>query len=306
MIDLNKYLLSNGKYPNIRMRRTRQDEWARKLLSENYLSVNNLILPIFITYKKSSSYIKTMPNVKRHSIDDVLKTVKKAKEAGIQAIALFPETSDSLKDNIGSEASNPENLVCQTIKKIKKSIKNIGIISDVALDPYTKSGHDGIVTKGIVDNDKTLEILCKQALSCAQAGCDIIAPSDMMDGRVGKIRSYLDKHGFENVMILSYAAKYNSGFYEPFRDAIKSNKKLGKYGKSSYQMNPINGNEALKEVSLDLEEGADIIMIKPGMPYLDIIDRERIIIESLNCFIRAGADGVLTYFALDAANILNK
>ena len=279
-----------------------------------------------------------MPGVYRTPITQIIETVQEAKELGIPAIALFPETNAALKDEKGSEALNEENLVCRTTNLIKKNINNIGIITDVALDPYTNHGHDGLLKDNEILNDESIEILCKQAVIQAKAGSDIIAPSDMMDGRIGLIRKELDKNGFKNTQIMSYAAKYASCFYGPFRNAIGSELNISKKSKKSYQMDYSNSDEALREVSLDISEGADMIMIKPGMPYLDIIyrvkstfkmptyayqvsgeyamimaainnkylDKDKAIIESLSCFKRAGADGILSYFAINAAKLIKQ
>ena len=327
-----------SNYPLSRPRRLRKEHWIRSLIKENTLNISDLILPIFITYDKKSTVIDQMPNIKRYSTDDAVDMANNALELGIKAVALFPQVPDYKKDDLGSEAYNENNIICKTVRKIKENVKNLGIICDVALDPYTLSGHDGIVENNEVENDKTIEILCKQALTNAQAGCDIIAPSDMMDGRVKKIREYLDNHKFQNTLIMSYAAKYASAYYGPFRNAISASSNLGKDKKKSYQMDYNNYNEALKEVSMDIKEGADIILIKPGLPYLDILssikktyqiptfsyqvsgeytmlqkaidskifDKEEIILETLSCFKRAGADAILTYFAIEAGNIIKK
>ena len=328
--------LSN--FPSSRPRRLRKEDWIRKLVQENKISLEDLILPIFITYEKKSSLIKEMPNVYRYCLSDLVNIVYKAYEAGIRAIALFPEVPPEKKDALGTEALNDENIICRAVREIKKNIKEIGIICDVALDPYTLTGHDGIICENnYIDNDKTVEILCKQALLNANAGCDIIAPSDMMDGRVKKIRENLDNAKYENTLIMSYSAKYASSFYGPFRKAISAASNLGVNKKKSYQMDYNNINEAIKEVALDIKEGADIILIKPGMPFLDIVrtvkntfqvptfsfqvsgeysmimmgikngmfKKEEIIMETLSCFKRAGADAILTYFALEAAEIIN-
>ncbi len=332
----NKLTSIVGSFPSTRLRRLRQYQWSRKMTNENNLSVNNLILPIFITSSEKSSYIDTMPGIKRYTLNEAVEVACEAETLGVPAIALFPEVDDELKDPYAKEALNDNNLICRVVKKIKLNTTNLGIICDVALDPYTKTGHDGLLINNLVDNDKTIDILCKQALVNAKAGCSIIAPSDMMDGRIGKIRAHLDINGFENIMIMSYAVKYNSAFYGPFRDAIKSGSKLGKDGKSSYQMNINNSNEAMREVAMDIQEGADMIIIKPGMPYLDVIyrvkekfkfptyafqvsgeysmimsaiknnylNKEKVIIESLSSFTRAGASGIISYFALDAAKIM--
>ena len=335
----NNYInVASPSYPSTRMRRNRQTNWSRRLIEENRLSVNDLILPIFITDGHKKTVINSMPDVYRTPITQIIETVQEAKELGIPAIALFPETNATLKDEKGSEALNEENLVCRTTNLIKKNIKNIGIITDVALDPYTNHGHDGLLKDNEILNDESIEILCKQAVIQAKAGSDIIAPSDMMDGRIGLIRKELDKNGFKNTQIMSYAAKYASCFYGPFRNAIGSELNISKKSKKSYQMDYSNSDEALREVSLDISEGADMIMIKPGMPYLDIIyrvkstfkmptyayqvsgeyamimaainnkylDKDKAIIESLSCFKRAGADGILSYFAINAAKLIKQ
>ena len=322
-------MIITGKYPNLRLRRNRKYDWTRRLVEESTLSSNDLILPIFlIDGKNKIKSIKTMPDVYRYSINKLGKILDKAIKQKIPMVALFPYTNKNVKDKYGSEALNENNLVCKAIKYIKKRYNNeIGIMCDVALDPYTSHGHDGIIKSGYVDNDGTIEILEKQALLQAQMGCDVIAPSDMMDGRVGKIRKILDKNGYELVQILSYAVKYASNFYGPFRDAVGS-KKLLKSDKKNYQMNFKNSEESLREVALDIKEGADIVMVKPGLPYLDIIKlvkssfkipvfayqvsgeyslitkgisqgiiNENAIIESLVSFKRAGASAVVTYFA---------
>ena len=331
-------MIITGKYPNLRLRRNRKYEWTRRLIQESSLSSNDLILPIFlIDGKNKIQSIKTMPGVFRYSINNLGKIVDRALKQKIPMVALFPYTNSKIKNIYGSEALNEKNLVCNAIRYIKKRYKNqIGIMCDVALDPYTSHGHDGIVKSGYVDNDATVEILSKQALLQAQMGCDVIAPSDMMDGRVGKIRKILDKNGYNLVQILSYAVKYASNFYGPFRDAVGS-KLLLKSNKKNYQMDFSNSNEALREVALDIKEGADIVMVKPGLPYLDIIrsvkDNFKIpvftyqvsgeyslitkgiesglinkdsIIESLTSFKRAGANAIVTYFADKIAKDLNK
>jgi porphobilinogen synthase len=324
------------------MRRVRQFDWTRRLVSENAVTVNDLIWPVFVSEGTGSKVpIDSMPGVFRQSIDVLVESVKQAADLGIPAIAVFPETDPKKKTDGAEEAINPENLVCRSVAAIKSAVPGIGIICDVALDPYTSHGQDGLVREGRVVNDESVQMLCEQALVQARAGCDIIAPSDMMDGRIGEIRLALDQEGYEGVQIMSYAAKYASGFYGPFRDAIgsKSNLSAGNVdggGKKTYQMNPANSNEAIREVALDINEGADMVMVKPGMPYLDIVrrvkdqfavptfayqvsgeyamlagaaqngwlDREQVMMESLMCFKRAGADGVLTYFAVDAAKLL--
>jgi len=318
-----------GNYPSLRLRRSRRNDWSRRLIQENSLSASDFILPIFlIDGKNKKQPIKTMPDVYRYTIDKLGIILDKAIKSKIPMVALFPNTKKIIKNEIGSEALNEDNLVCKAIQYIKKKYKNeIGIMCDVALDPYTSHGHDGLVKSGYVLNDKTIQILVKQSLVQAQMGCDVLAPSDMMDGRVGKIRKALDKEGFEMVQILSYAVKYASSFYGPFRDAVGS-KGLLKGNKKNYQMDFRNSNEALREVSLDIKEGADMVMVKPGMPYLDIIklvkDNFKIpvfayqvsgeysllsngiknklidknsIIESLVSFKRAGANAIVSYYA---------
>ena len=318
-----------GSYPATRLRRNRKTEWSRRLVSENNLSPCDLIWPIFLTNgKNQKNQISTMPGVYRYSIDKLEKVVEKALKLKLPLLALFPYTQEKNKDKKGSEALNENNLVCKALRVIKEKFKSdIGIMCDVALDPYTSHGHDGLFKKNYVQNDETVEILVKQALLLAEMGCDVIAPSDMMDGRIGKIRKALDKKNFQLVQILSYAAKYASNFYGPFRDAVGSKINL-KGNKKNYQMNFSNQKEALREVSLDIKEGADFVMIKPGMPYLDVIKlvsdtfkipvfayqvsgeyslikigikkkiiSENAIEESLISIKRAGASAILTYFA---------
>ena len=318
-----------GSYPNTRLRRNRKTDWSRRLVSENTLSANDLIWPIFLTDgKNQKNQISTMPGVYRYSVDKLEKIVEKALKLKLPLLALFPHTKKKNKDNKGSEALNENNLVCKAVRHIKKKFKSdIGIMCDVALDPYTSHGHDGLIKKNYVQNDETVEILVKQSLLLAEMGCDVIAPSDMMDGRIGKIRKALDKNNFKLVQILSYAVKYASNFYGPFRDAIGSKKSL-KSDKKNYQMNFFNQKEALREVALDIKEGADFVIVKPGMPYLDIIKlvsdtfkipvfayqvsgeyslikngikkkiiSENAIEESLMSFKRAGASAIVTYFA---------
>ena len=325
-----------GKFPNLRLRRNRKYAWSRRLVEENSLSSNDLILPIFlIDGKNKTQSIKTMPGVYRYTIDKLGKVVSDAIKSGIPMIALFPSTSLKKKNDLGTEALNEDNLVCQAIQFIKKRFKNeIGIMCDVALDPYTSHGHDGLLKSGYVLNDQTINILVKQSLLQAEMGCNVIAPSDMMDGRVGKIRKALDKKGYQMVQILSYAVKYASNFYGPFRDAVGSNKFL-KSDKKNYQMDFRNSSESIREVALDIKEGADLIMVKPGMPYLDVIklvkDSFKIpvfayqvsgeysiiklgvknklinnesILESLISFKRAGATAIVSYFALEIAKKL--
>ena len=262
---------SIGSYPATRLRRNRKKDWCRRLVQENTLSPNDLIWPIFICEGKNvKEQIKTMPGVYRYSVDRLEKLVESAMSKKIPMIALFPNIPNSKKNQSGSEALNRNNLICKALRQIKKNYKNIGIMCDVALDPYTNHGHDGILRNNYVDNDETIKILVKQSLLQAEMGCDVISPSDMMDGRIGEIRKGLDKNGYELVQILSYAVKYASNFYGPFRDAIGSKKSL-KGDKKSYQMDFKNSKEALREVALDINEGADFVMVKPGMPYLDII-----------------------------------
>jgi porphobilinogen synthase len=325
-----------GTYPNLRMRRNRKADWVRRLVSEHNLSSNDLILPLFIKEgKKKKEIIDSMPNVFRYSVDELKFVVEKACKLKIPLLALFPYTSSNKKNNIGKEALNKNNLVCKALKSLKKEFKNdIGIMCDVALDPYTSHGHDGIIRNNKIDNDKTIEILIKQSIIQAQMGCDIIAPSDMMDGRIGKIRIALDKKGFKDTHIVSYAVKYASNFYGPFRDAVGSSSKF-KGDKKTYQMDYRNSSEALREVALDVKEGADIVMVKPGLPYLDIIRsvkdnfkipifsyqvsgeyslikngikkkfiHEDAILESLISLKRAGSNGIVSYFSLEIANQL--
>ena len=319
---------SIGSYPNVRMRRNRKADWSRRLVQENSLSSNDLIWPIFLTEGKNiKESIKSMPGVYRYSLDKIESLIERAFKKKIPMVALFPNTPSSKKNAKGSEALNRNNLVCRALRLIKKNYNNIGLMCDVALDPYTSHGHDGILKKNYVDNDETLKVLIKQSLLQAEMGCDVIAPSDMMDGRVGEIRKNLDKNGFKLVQILSYAVKYASNFYGPFRDAVGSKKSL-KGDKKSYQMDYKNSKEALREVALDISEGADFVMVKPGLPYLDIIKlirdnfkipvfayqvsgeyslimnginnkilKEDAIFESLTSLKRAGASAIVTYFA---------
>ena len=326
-----------GNYPSLRLRRNRKYNWSRRLVAENNLSASDLILPIFVTEGKNKiEKIKTMPGVFRYSIDKLSPIIKQASKLKIPLVAIFPHTPNKKKNSVGSEGLNEDNLVCKAIIKIKKINPNIGVMADVALDPYTDHGHDGILKNEEVLNDETVEILSEQALLQAQMGCDVIAPSDMMDGRVGVIRKVLDKNNFKNVQILSYAAKYASNFYGPFRNAIGSIKKL-KGNKKSYQMDYKNSSEALREVALDIKEGADFVMVKPALPYLDVIKlvkdnfkipvfgyqvsgeytmiaqsiknkilKEDAILESLMSIKRAGASAIVTYFAIDVAKKINK
>ncbi len=321
-----------GSYPKTRLRRLRKSQWIRNLVSENNISSNDLILPIFIREGKNKiESIKSMPGIKRYSVDKLPTILNQVKKHKIPMVALFPFTPDRKKDNYGSEALNQNNLICKSIKLIKKKFPNVGIMCDVALDPYTSHGHDGIIINGKIDNDKTIKILTKQALLNAKMGCDVIAPSDMMDGRVGVIRKALDKEKYYDVSILSYAVKYASSFYGPFRDAIGSKAKL-KSDKKTYQMDYRNNFDLFREVGFDIKEGADMVMVKPGLVYLDIISKiknnfnipviayqvsgeyslikngidqkllgEEAIIESIMAFKRAGACSIVTYFAIEIA-----
>ena len=321
-----------GSYPTTRLRRNRKKEWSRRLVQENNLSTDDLIWPIFIKEGKNIvEPIKSMPGVNRYSIDKIPKLVEQAVNNKIPMIALFPNTPLNKKTSNGNEALNKNNLVCKTLRLIKKNFKEIGVMCDVALDPYTSHGHDGLLKNNYVDNDKTIKILIKQALLQAEMGCDVIAPSDMMDGRIGEIRKSLDDKNFKLVQILSYAVKYASNYYGPFREAVGSKKSL-RGDKKNYQMDFKNSNESLREVALDLKEGADFVMVKPGLPYLDIIKTirdnfkvpvfayqvsgeysmiknsilnntfdENVIIESLMSFKRAGASAIVTYFADEIA-----
>lgn len=319
-----------------RLRRARKAEWARKLMRENHLTVEDLIWPVFVTDGTGvTEAISTMPGVYRYSVDQAVEQAREAASLGIPALALFPNTPPGLRDDTGSEALNPDNLICRAIRAIKAAVPEIGIITDVALDPYTSHGHDGLLVEGRILNDETVAVLVRQALIQAEAGADVIAPSDMMDGRVGAIREALDAANFADVSIMAYAAKYASAFYGPFRDAVGSSGTL-KGDKKTYQMDPANASEALREVELDLAEGADYVMVKPGLPYLDIITRvkdqfgvptfayqvsgeyamimaaaergmldgEKAMLETLLAFKRAGCDGILTYFAPRVARLL--
>jgi porphobilinogen synthase len=324
------------EYPAIRMRRNRQSEWVRRMVQENTLTVEDLIWPMFVIEGENQhDPIPSMPGVERLTIDLLVEQVTEAKALGIPAIALFPNTPDDKRDDTASEAFNPDNLVCRAVRAIKRIVPDIGVICDVALDPYTSHGHDGLLVGDEIANDKTVEALMHQSINQVTAGCDILAPSDMMDHRIGAIRQALEAEGHQNTLIMSYAAKYASAFYGPFRDAVGSSGTL-KGDKRTYQMSPANSNEALREVELDIDEGADMVMVKPGMPYLDIVrrikdefqmptfayqvsgeyammmaavqngwlDREKVMMESLIAFKRAGCDGILTYFAKDAATFL--
>ncbi|MBV8976395.1 MAG: porphobilinogen synthase [Alphaproteobacteria bacterium] len=325
-----------ASYPALRLRRARRHDWSRRLVAETALSAADLIWPLFLVDGESRRVpVASMPGVSRLSVDVAVEAAQEALALGIPVVALFPYTDPARKDEDGSEALNADNLVCRAVRAIKQKVPGIGVLCDVALDPYTSHGHDGVLVDDDVANDATVEILVRQALLQAEAGCDIIAPSDMMDGRVGAIRTALEKAGFHNTLIMSYAAKYASAFYGPFRDAVGSAKAL-KGDKRTYQMDAANGDEALREVALDLAEGADMVMVKPGMPYLDVLrrvkeafavptfayqvsgeyamlssaaehgllDHDRVMMESLLGFKRAGASGVLTYFAPKAARLL--
>ena len=331
--------MSRGQYPATRMRRNRMKAFSRRMLAEHRLSVDDLIWPLFVIEgEEKAEPVASMPGVSRHSIDRLVTRAQEAEALGIPAIAVFPSIDPALKENDGTLAGDGDNLVCRAVRAVKQACPELGVICDVALDPFTDHGHDGILSDGEIVNDETVAVLCRQAVCQADAGCDIIAPSDMMDGRVAAIRAALDDAGHQNVLIMSYAAKYASGFYGPFRDAVGAGKLAGGDGKASYQMNPANSDEAMHEISLDLAEGADIVIIKPGMPYLDILGRakaefgvpcvayqvsgeyamikaasannwldgERAMMESLLGFKRAGADAILTYFAPDAARLLAK
>ena len=331
-----EFLPPLAPFPQLRMRRNRRDAWSRKLVAENVLTAGDLIWPVFVHDEGHKAPVASMPGVFRLPIPALVDAAGEAAVLGIPAIAVFPVVPPPLKDAEGSEALNPENIVCRAVAAVKRAVPELGVLCDVALDPFTAHGHDGVIRDGYVDNDETVALLRRQAVVQAAAGCDIIAPSDMMDGRVGAVRAALDEAGFQHVRIMSYAAKYASAFYGPFRDAIGSKAALGSADKRTYQMDPANGDEALREVALDLEEGADMVMVKPGMPYLDVLrrvreafrvptyayqvsgeyamlqaaalngwlDGERALMESLLAFKRAGADGILTYAALDAARKL--
>jgi porphobilinogen synthase len=328
-------MLPLGRFPAVRMRRMRKDEFSRRLMREHRLTTDDLICPVFIIDGKNRTEpVDSMPGVLRYTVDKLLRYAETCLQAGIPALALFPAVERRLKTVDGREAVNPKGLVPRAVAALKKRLPELGLITDVALDPYTTHGQDGVIdARGYVLNDETIATLERQALTCAAAGVDIVAPSDMMDGRIGAIRAALDKKRYIHTRIMAYSAKYASGFYGPFRDAVGSSKQLGKSDKRSYQMDPANSNEALWEVGLDLQEGADMVMVKPGMPYLDIIrrvkdqymaptyvyqvsgeysmlkaaagngwlDERHCALEALLAFKRAGADGILTYYALDSA-----
>ena len=331
--------MSRGEYPATRMRRNRMKTFSRRLVAENSISTDDLIWPLFVIEGKNcAEAIATMPGVNSWSIDRLIDQAGLALSLGIPAIAIFPSVDPAQKDAAGSLARDGNNLVCRAVAAVKSAHPDLGIICDVALDPFTDHGHDGLFVDGQILNDETIAILCEQAVHQANAGCDIIAPSDMMDGRVGAIRTALDAAGHQDIQIMAYAAKYASGFYGPFREAVKAGSQLGSGGKATYQMDPANGDEALHEIALDLAEGADIVIVKPGMPSLDILHRtktkfgvpcvayqvsgefamlcaaaqngwldlDRVMMESMLAFKRAGADAILTYFAPDIAKILQK
>lgn len=324
-----------GQFPQVRMRRMRHDDFSRRLMRENVLTVNDLILPVFVKEGKGDREpIPTMPGVVRYTLDELLKVCGECVELGIPMVALFPAIDPSLKTPDGSEATNPDGLIPRVVRAIKKAYPELGVMCDVALDPYTTHGQDGLIDQtGYILNDETVQMLIGQALAQARAGADVVAPSDMMDGRIGAIRQALENEGLIHTRIMAYSAKYASAFYGPFRDAVGSSSNLGKSNKDVYQQDPANSNEALWEVGLDLAEGADMVMVKPGLPYLDVIrrvkdefkaptfayhvsgeyamikcaaaagyiDEKKITMESMIAFKRAGADGILTYCAVDVA-----
>ena len=325
-----------GRFPSTRLRRNRREDWSRRLVAETRLSVDDLIWPVFVQEgTRARTPVESMPGVDRLSVDLFVDACKQARDLGIPAVAIFPETDPKAKTPDAREAYNPNNLVCRAIRAVKKEVKDIGILCDVALDPFNSDGHDGIVKDGVILNDESVEALVKQAIVQTEAGADIQAPSDMMDGRIGAIRKALDAKGYQYEQIMSYAAKYASSFYNPFRDAIGSSGAL-KGDKKTYQMDYANSDEALREVGFDIEEGADMVMVKPGLPYLDIVRRvkdafgvptyayqvsgeysmlrgaadrgwldwNKVLIETLTGFKRAGCDGILTYGAVDAAKLL--
>ncbi|GEO80597.1 porphobilinogen synthase [Pararhodospirillum oryzae] len=325
-----------GSFPHTRLRRPRRDDWSRRLVAENTLTANDLIWPVFVIEGEGKrEAVASMPGVDRLSIDLLVEAAREARDLGIPVIALFPCIDPALKTPDGRESGNPDNLVCRAVRAIKAAVPDIGVLCDVALDPFNSDGHDGIVKDGQILNDETVEALCRQSLVQAQAGCDVIAPSDMMDGRIRAIRETLDAEGLQRVQICSYAAKYASAYYGPFRDALGTHGAL-KGDKKTYQMNPANTDEAIREVAMDIQEGADTVMVKPGLPYLDIIhrvketfglptfayhvsgeyamlkaavqngwlDNDKTVLETLMSFKRAGADAVLTYCAVEAARLL--
>ncbi len=329
---------SLGSFPHTRMRRLRVGKWMRDMVAEYQLTASDLILPLFVCEGENVVHpVKSLRNVSRLSIDKLIEKVEEAQRYGVCAVAIFPVVENALKDEEGKEAINPDNLACRAVRALKNAVPDVGVICDVALDPYMSHGHDGIMVDGLIDNDVSLAVLGKQALVLAEAGCDVVAPSDMMDGRVGYIRGLLEDAGKVNMAIMSYSAKYASSFYGPFRDAVGSSVNLGKADKKSYQMDFRNSREAISEVALDISEGADMIMIKPGMPYLDILRdvsrqfsapifayqvsgeyamlcnaiddgilSEEAHIESLLAFKRAGASGIFTYGAIEIAKKIHK
>jgi porphobilinogen synthase len=327
-----------GSFPTTRMRRNRRADWSRRLVAETKLSVDDLIWPVFVQEGSNArTPVSSMPGVDRLTVDLFVEAVREARDLGIPAVAIFPEVDAAAKTPDAREAYNPKGLVCRAIRAAKKAVPDIGIVCDVALDPFNSDGHDGIVRDGVILNDESVEVMIKQALAQSEAGCDVQAPSDMMDGRIGAFRKAMDAAGYQDVQIMSYAAKYASAFYNPFRDAIGSSGAL-KGDKKTYQMDPANSDEALREVGMDIAEGADMVMVKPGLPYLDIVRRvkdafgvptyayqvsgeyamlrgaadrgwlvwEKVLIETLSSFKRAGCDGILTYGAVDAAKLLSK
>ena len=328
-----------GQFPRIRMRRNRAVEWSRRMVAENRLGPQDFILPAFVKEGGAKrEAVAAMPGVFRHTIPSLIELATKAVDLGIPALALFPVVPGDRKSSLAEEAYRADNLCNRAVAALKKAVPELGLICDVALDPYTDHGHDGLMEDGVIVNDESVEVLVRQALAQADAGVDIVAPSDMMDGRIGRIRDALDAAGHQDVRIMSYAAKYASGFYGPFREAVGSKSALGKGDKRTYQMDPANGDEALRECALDVAEGADMLMVKPGLPYLDILhrvkqefrmpvfayqvsgeysmvkaaaangwlDNNRVVLESLLCFKRAGADGILTYSAIEAAELLRE
>ncbi|HZH27226.1 MAG TPA: porphobilinogen synthase [Azospirillaceae bacterium] len=338
MPTADKFQAAPGQFPRVRMRRNRADAWTRRLVAETRLGVEDLVWPVFVTEGQGvREPIPSLPGVSRLSVDVLVEAAAEAAELGIPAIALFPATPPHLKTPDGRECWNPENLTCRAIRAVKQAVPALGVMTDIALDPYTSHGHDGLVENGRILNDETIEILCRQALVVAEAGVDVVAPSDMMDGRIGAIREALDAAGHQLVRICAYSVKYASGYYGPFRDAIGTKGAL-KGDKKTYQMDPANTDEALREVALDLAEGADMVMVKPGLPYLDVVrrvkerfqvptlayqvsgeyamlkaaaangwlDYESALMETLLCFRRAGADAIFTYAAVDAAKLLKR